>query len=232
MDRHDARLALFATELEQALVRLSGTLQNLNVAGALAALGPAGHSAVLRRLTDPATRGAMCRGITSKDGSADARQALLAAPLASRDAPSCVDAVVALASVDDATLTWLGEEGEPGLLGAAAKEEGFPCARVSLVWSKALAKRPPAVYSALTVPLGYSLKRCPAGMDPLVSDTLLRQPATHAFVVEAIDPFDGYGASLPATCAALATVARGPDSAVVRERARDALHHACRNGGG
>lgn len=231
MARHDPRLAAFAGDLEQALARLSATLQNFNVSSALASIGPAAHSAIVRRLEDSSTRGAMCRGIASKDADADARAAFLAAPESARDAPSCVEAVVTLAAADDATLDWLGETGEPGLLGAAGKEEALPCARLHVAWTKALPKRPPEVYSALTVPLGYAVKRCPAEMDGVVADAIVHFPATHAFVVEAIDPFDGYGNALRATCASLPTVAAGRDAAVVRERAADALNHACKTPG-
>jgi hypothetical protein len=66
-------------------------------------------------------------------------------------------------------------------------------------------------------------------MDGVIADSIVHRPATHTFVVEAIDPFDGYGNALRATCAALPRVANdGRDSAVVRERATDALDHACK----
>lgn len=229
LDSHDARVVPFVGDLEQALVRLSATLQNLNVSTALATIGAPSHDAVSRRLADASTRGAMCRGIAAKGAGADARKTLLDAPQTARDAPSCVDAVVVIAADDDATLAWLGEKGEPGLLGAAGKDERFPCARLHVTWTKALAARTPEVYSALTVPLGYAVKRCTPEMDGVVADAIVHLPATHAFVVEAIDPFDGYGRALKATCAALPVVAAGGrDGPVVRERANDALDHACK----
>ncbi len=228
VDRHDARLVPFIGDLEQALVRLSATLQNLNVAGALATIGKPAHDAIVRRLADASTRGAMCRGISARGTDADARRALMDAPESSRDSPSCVDAVVALAAEDDPTLWWMGEKAEPGMLGAAGKEERLPCARLHVAWTKALAARPVEIYSALTVPMGYAVKRCTAEMDGVLADAIARMPATHAFVVEAIDPFTGYGNALRATCAALPVVAGGRDAAVVRERARDALNHACK----
>lgn len=231
VDRHDARLVPFIGDLEQALVRLSATLQNFNVSSTLASIGKPAHDAVVRRLGDASTRGAMCRGIASKDADADARKALMDAPESGRDSPGCVDAVVSLASEDDATLWWVAEKAEPGLLGAAGKEERLPCARLHVAWAKALAARPVAVYSALTVPLGYAVKRCTPEMDGVLADAIAHLPATHAFVVEAIDPFTGYGNALRATCAALPMVAGGRDSAVVRERATDALNHACKGPG-
>jgi hypothetical protein len=228
VDKHDSRLVPFASDLEQALSRLSATMQNMNVSSALGAIGAPAHDAVLRRLTDPATRGAMCRGISSKDSSADARQVLLDAPVAARDASFCVDAVVAIAVDDDAALTWLAEKGEPGMLGAAGKGDLLPCARLHVAWTRALAARPPELYPALTVPLGYAVKRCTAEMDGVLADAIARLPGTHLLVIKAIDPFESYGTGLRATCAALPMVAGGRDSEVVKERARDALNHACR----
>ena len=226
--RHDARLVPFIPDLEQALVRLSATLQNFNVSSALASVGKPAHDAIVRRLGDASTRGAMCRGIASKDAEPDARKALMDAPESGRDSPSCVDAVVSLASEDDATLGWLAEKGEPGLLGAASKEERLPCARLHVAWTKALTTRPVEIYSALTVPLGYAVKRCTPEMDGVLADAIAHLPATHAFVVEAIDPFTGYGNALRATCAALPMIAGGRDTALVRERANDAMNHACK----
>ena len=228
VDKHDARLVAFVGDLEQALVRLSATLQNFNVSSALAAMGKPAHDAIVRRLGDASTRGAMCRGITSKDADADSRRALMEAPESGRNAPGCVDAVVALAAEDDVVLWWMAEKGEPGLLGAAGKEERLPCARLHVAWTKALAARPVEIYSALTVPLGYAVKRCTPDMDGVVADVIAHLPATHSFVVEAIDPFTGYGNALRATCAALPMITGGRDSAVVRERANDALNHACK----
>ena len=228
VDKHDPRLVAFTADLEQAIERLSATLQNLNVASALAAIGPPARDAVVRRLTDTATRGAMCRGISSKDASPDARAALLAAPVAARDSVNCVDAVVHIAAEDDAALSWLAEKGEPGLLGAAGKEERLPCARLHVIWTKALAARPAEGASALTVPLGYAVKRCTAEMDGVLADAIAHQPGTHTVVIQAIDPFEGYGGGLRATCAALPMVEGGRDSALVKERARDALNHGCK----
>ncbi|HEY6463349.1 MAG TPA: hypothetical protein VIY73_24450 [Polyangiaceae bacterium] len=229
MDRHDPHLPAFAADLEQALVRLSATIQNFNVASTLASLGAPGHDAVVRRLTDPSTRGAMCRGVASPDASHESRDALLTAPVADRNSDDCVDAVVALAAADEPVLVWLGEQGEPGLLGAAGKEEILPCPKLHFAWTKALAKRTVDVYPALTVPLGYAMKRCAAEMDGVVADAITHLPATHSFVVEAIDPYDGYGKALHATCAALPLVASGGrDTPVIRERANDALNHGCK----
>jgi hypothetical protein len=226
MGRRDAHMAAFAADLEKALVRLSASPRNTNVAAALAS-APGTREAVERRLNDASTRGSMCTGIAAGDSDDGARQALLAVPEASRDAPACVTAVVVVAAVDETALAWLAETGEPGLLGAAGKSNSMPCARLHGAWVKAFAARPATAYSALTVPLGYAVKRCPAQMDGILADALAHAPSSHAIVVEAIDPFASYGDALHATCAALPAVTSGHDSAVVRERAADTLAHAC-----
>jgi hypothetical protein len=229
MGKSDPILASFVGDLEAALVRLSASPQNLNVSGTLASIGLAAHQAIVRRLTDASTRGAMCRGIASKAADPDAHMALLAAPEAARDAPSCVDAVVRVAAYDDTALTWVAMQGEPGLLGAAGSSDALPCPRLHVAWTKALTSRPPAVYSALTVPLSYAAKRCTGEMDGVLADAIVHLPAMRAIVVEAIDPFGTYQGALHATCAALPGVAAGGrDSAIVRERASDALNHACK----
>ncbi|MBV9946316.1 MAG: hypothetical protein JOZ69_05675 [Myxococcales bacterium] len=229
MPRADARLAGFLADLESALVRIAAGAQNLNVATALASVGPAAHDAVARRVVDAATRGAMCRGIGSKQASADARKVLLAAPQSARDSAACVDAVVRIAADDEATLGWVAVQGEPGLLGAAGRSDTLPCPRLHVAWTKALAQRPAGDYPALTVPLGYAVKRCTEQMDGVLADALVHLPATRSTVVEAIDPFGSYGTALHATCATLPSiVAAGRDPAIVRERASDAINHACR----
>ena len=228
MEKRDRHLLAYVPDLEAALQRLSASLQNFNVASALASAGPPAHDAVVRRLADASTRGSMCRGIASKDAAPDARRALLDAPASSRDADACVDGVVHLASEDERTLDWLADLGEPGLLVAASKSEALACPRVHGLWARVLSNRHPEVYSALTVPLSYAIKRCTAAMDGVLADAIVRLPLTHAVVVSAIDPFTGYGAGLRATCAALPAVAGGKDPAIVRERASDTLAYACK----
>jgi len=228
VDRGEPRLAMFLPDLEGALVRLSATTQNRNVSSALASLGPPAREAIARRIADASTRAAMCRGVASKDGTADARRVLFDAPEGSRDSPACVDAVVRIAADDDPALGWVAEQGEPGILGAAGREDVLSCARLHVAWTKALAARGKDAYSALTVPLGYAVKRCPAEMDGVLADAIVHLPSTRSVVVEAIDPFDAYGGTLHATCAALPMVATGKDTAIVKERASDALMHACK----
>ncbi|MGO9839210.1 MAG: hypothetical protein ACLP1X_33930 [Polyangiaceae bacterium] len=228
MQRHEAHLAAFLTDLDAALVRLSASPENVNVSSTLASVGPSARPFIERRLRDPSTRGAMCRGIASGGADADARKALIDVPETARDDASCVDAVVRVSSDDERVLTWMAERGEPGILGAAGKSDALPCTQLHVAWARAFAARPPASYKELTVPLGYATKRCPAEMDGVLADTILRLPSAHEVVARAIDPFETYGDGLRATCAALPTVAAGRDSAFVRERARDALNHACR----
>jgi hypothetical protein len=84
------------------------------------------------------------------------------------------------------------------------------------------------MHSALTVPLGYAVKRCAPEMDGVLADAIVHLPDTRGVVVTAIDPFDRYGGALHATCAALPMVAGGHDSPIVKERANDALMHACK----
>jgi hypothetical protein len=230
MHKGDSRLLSFLGDLEAALVRLSASAQNLNVSIAIASIGPPAHDALERRLIDASTRGAMCRGIASKGADPDARKVLLEVPETARDAPSCVDAVVRVAAGDDAALAWVAVHGEPGLLGAAGKTDALSCPRLHIAWTKALASRRSEAYPALTVPLGYAVKRCTAEMDGVLADAIVHLPATRATIVESIDPFGTYEGALRATCIALATVvSAGRDSPIVRERASDALNHtACK----
>jgi hypothetical protein len=230
MTKHDAHLLPLLPDLEDALVRLSASAQNVNVSSTLASIGPPARAAVERRLVDASTRGPMCIGIASAAADGDARKALIDVPETARDAPACVDAAVHVAADDEGALTWLAERAEPGILGAAGKSLTFDCARLHVAWVKALAARPIATYPALTVPLGYAITRCAAQMDGVLADAIVHAPrATHTLVVTAIDPFTSYGGELRATCAALPQIAGGQDTPVVRERATDALmHHACK----
>lgn len=227
MGKSEAPLASFVGDLEAALVRLSGGSQNYNVSSTLASVGPPAADAIARRLLDASTRGPMCRGIGSKLADRDARRVLLRGPESSRDDPACVDAVVRAAADDEAPLVWMAEEGEPGVLGAAGKSDVLPCPRLHVAWTRALSARPPEIHSALTVPLSYAVKRCPAEMDGVLADAIVHFPATRAVVVLAIDPLEGYGGLLRATCSALPAVATGRDPAIVRERAADALARTC-----
>jgi hypothetical protein len=227
LERHDVHLAAFTADLEGALERVAASRQNGNVIEALVSIGPPAHGAVLRRLADPATRSAMCRGMASKEADADTRRALLEAPATSRDDEACVDAVVSQAAGDGATLAWLAERGETGLLGAAGKDKRLACPTLRDAWTKAFAARARDEYGALSVPLGYATKRCAAEMDGLLADVLLHRPAARSVVVKGIDPFGFYRDSLARTCAALRSIGPINDTQVVRDRATDALYHAC-----
>jgi hypothetical protein len=228
MAKHDPHLLPLLDDLESALERLSASAQNSNISSTLASVGPPARTAIERRLVDASTRGSMCTGIASPTADGDARKALLDVPEKARDAPACVAAAVHIAEDDEGALTWLAERAEPGILGAAGKSDALDCARLHVAWVKAFAARPPAAYPALTVPLAYAVTRCAAEMDGVLADAIVHMPRSHAVVVQAIDPFTTYGDALHATCAALPAVAGGQDPAVVRERASDALAHACK----
>ncbi len=228
MEKHDPHLVPYVADLESSLQRLSASMQNFNLSSTLASVGAPAHEAIVRRLADASTRGPMCRGIASKDADADARKTLLAAPASSRDADACVDGVVHMASEDEPTLSWLADQGEPGLLGVASKSETIACPKLHVLWARVLAGRAADVYPALTVPLGYAVKRCTADLDGVLADAIVHLPGTRGVVVSAIDPFTGYGSALKATCAILPAVVTGKDPAIVKERASDALNHACK----
>jgi hypothetical protein len=109
-----------------------------------------------------------------------------------------------------------------------AKATQVPCARLNAIWTRALAERSPQTYSALTVPLSLSIKRCPDTIDGVLADAIARIPGGRATIVNALDPFAGETSSLKATCKVLPQVAHGWDAGIVRERANDALQHGCR----
>jgi hypothetical protein len=229
MGRRDVHLAEFVPDLEASLVRIAASGRNGAVASVLASAGAHAVPAVQRRLEDPATRGAICRGIGSPDASEEARRALMSAPTTSRNNESCVQAVLRLSADSDAALDWLAKTAEPGLLSAAGRSEEFPCARVKVLWTTALGARAPAEHGGLTVPLTNAVNRCAPQMDSTLADALANAPMTHALVVAAVDPFGSEIADLKATCSALRTVAHGGDSSIVRERADEALTHGCRS---
>ncbi len=228
MARRDALLASFVPDIESAMSRLAAGSPGASLGGLLASIGPPAHAAVERRLKDGASRGAMCSGIAAPDASSDARAVLLAVPSESRDHVSCVAAVVALAATDDTAITWLATTAEPGLMTSVAKATQVPCARIHSMWMKAFTQRSPHVYSGLTVPIGFSIKRCPEAMDGVLSDTIARAPGLRGTIVAAIDPYAGETAQLTATCKLLPQVAHGPDAPIVRERALDQLQHGCK----
>jgi hypothetical protein len=229
MAHRDPRLAGFVDDLDVAVERASNSPSVHRDAPAivLASVGPIARAAIDRRLLEPSTRNTMCMGIASTDADPIARTALTETTEAGRDAPACVDAVVAAAAVDDAVLVWVAERAETGLLGAASRERTLPCAKLGRAWAGAFATRPRETYPALTVPLGRALARCTSDLDGVVADTLRRAPATHPLIVQAIDPWADYGGALRATCATLSPLLQSKDPAAVRERASDALAHTC-----
>jgi len=229
MERKDGHLTAFVPDLETALVRLAAGANSVAIASVLASAGPSASVIIQRRLEDPATRGAMCRGIGAPDASADARRVLMSAPASSRDDASCVEAALKIAVDNDAALDWLASTAEPGLVGAAGKSEEFPCIRLKQLWTKALATRPAATYSALTVALQNSIKRCAPQIDKVLADGLEREPVAQPLILAAVDPYGSETAELRATCSELKyMVSSRRGGGTVRARAAESLSHSCR----
>lgn len=226
LPRSDARLVPFIADLEGAVLRLSAGTRSNVIAGVLASIGPAAHAAVEHRLVDAKTRGAMCDAIRLPEASGDAKSVLLAVPATARDNPSCVSAVVEMAATEDVVLDWVATGAEPGLLGAAATGS-LPCARLALVWKKALASRPSDAQPALAVPLQRSLIRCSVQLDPVLGDLLTNEPKSRAAIVQSIDPWGTELASMKLTCAALRAGAVASEAPLVRARAGQALDRGC-----
>ncbi len=161
----DPQIDPFLPDVEASMARLAATGATSTLAAVLAAAGPPAHDAVVRRLADKVTRGAMCGGIAVSTGSADARAALRSVPETSRDDATCVGAVTTLAATDDVTLKWLAEQAEPGLLGAASRMTTLDCPRLQRLWASAIVARSGDQGGALTVPLSNAVRRCPAVLD-------------------------------------------------------------------
>jgi hypothetical protein len=228
LGRKDGHLVQFLPELESALVRLAAGRNNIALASVLASVGPTADLAIMRRLEDPTTRGPMCRGIGSPDASADARRILMRVTAKSRDDSSCVEAVLKLATENDAALEWLASSAEPGLLSAAGSHEEFPCARLKPLWATALATRSTTTQAALTVPLQSSVQRCATTLDPVLAEALANDPNAYTLVVSGVDPYGAETQDLKQTCATLRTTAGTKGNSLTRERAVEATTHACR----
>jgi len=228
VEGRDPLIVPFLPDVEASLSRLAAGVATSSLAGVLAAAGPPSHDAVVRRLADKTTRGAMCGGIASPNADADARMALRNVPSSSRDDASCLGAVVMLAASDDAMMRWLAQVAEPGLLGAASKSGTLDCVRMHRIWADALAARDSTQAAALTVPLSSAVKRCPAQMDGVLADALKSRPDAQAAVIGALDPFSPDDSQLKATCAALPAIATGHASPIAKERAADAVAHGCK----
>jgi hypothetical protein len=224
MPRKDPLLAQFIPDLDGALVRLAAGRQGSVIAGILASIGPPANATVGKRLVDPKTRSAMCDGIGLPEAAPDAKATLRSVSADGRDAPSCVADVMDMAGSDVAALDWLATTAEPGLLGAAAKGT-LACPRTAVMWKKALVERTPN--AAMTVPLNRSIGRCPATMDPVLGELLAKAPRARPTIVAAIDPFGSELAGMSATCTALKRGSANGESAIIRERANDAVQQGC-----
>jgi hypothetical protein len=228
MGRKDPHLVPFLPDLEAALVRLAAGHNNVALASVIASAGAAADLAVTRRLDDPLTRGPMCRGIGSPDSSPEAQRVLLHVASSSRDNESCVEAVLKLAKDDTTALAWLATSAEPGLLSSAGSHEEFPCTSLRPLWVTALATRPEATHSALTIPLLNAVRRCAATLDPVLAERLLHDPSVYGLIVSGIDPYGSETQDLKLTCAALRSSAGARGGSLTRERASEAMSHGCR----
>jgi hypothetical protein len=228
MEGKDPAIEPFVPDLEAAMTRLAATGATSTLAAVVAAAGPPAHDAVVRRLADKATRGAMCGGISVATGSQDARAALRSVPASSRDDQTCVGAVTTLAANDDTTLSWLAQQAEPGLLGAAGRLATLDCPRLQRLWTGALAARGASQAGALTVALANAVKRCPAEMDGVIADAIKTKSDALPAAIGAIDPFAPDDRALRATCAALLLVATTHTTPILKERASDAVAHGCK----
>ena len=228
MGRGDAHLAPFLPDLEAALLRLAAGRNNVALASVIASAGPAADLVVTRRLEDPTTRGAICRGIGSPDSSPDAQRVLLHVAASARDNESCVEAVLKLAKDNDTALAWLATSAEPGLLSTAGSHEEFPCTRLKPLWATVLATRPEATHSALTVPLLNAVRRCAATLDSVLAEGLQHDPGAYGLIVSGIDPYGTETQDLKLTCTALRSSAGMRGGSLTRERASEAMSHGCR----
>jgi hypothetical protein len=224
----DPLIEPFLADVEAAMTRLAATGATSTLAAVLAAAGSPAHDAVVRRLADKVTRGAMCGGISVGTGSPDARATLRSVPATSRDDQTCVGAVTTLAASDDATLSWLAQQAEPGLLGAAGRLTTLDCPRLQRLWTAALAARGVAQAGALTVALANAVKRCPAEMDGVIAGAIKTKSESLSAAIGAIDPFSPEDRELRATCASLPLVAQMRATPILKERATDAIAHGCK----
>jgi len=226
MKRGSASLAQFIAELEGAVGRVEGTRPS-TVAAVLASVGAAASSVVERRLTDPKTRGAMCRGIGSSDSSAESRAVLMRVSSDARNDAGCLEAVTSVALVDPKVFDWLASQAETGILKHVGEANGMPCPKLATLWKTAMEKRPATDHGALAIPLAAAIKRCPPDLDAVLASRLdVDQDAP--LVIAAVDPFDRSLNDLKATCSALNRAVRNPR--IPRrsiERGQDELAH-CR----
>jgi len=226
MARGDAHLAAFVPDLANALVQAGPRESRVTIAAMIASTGAS--AVVAERLKDKTTRANMCRGLASPDASAASRETFLKADEASRDDPACLDAVVRLAMLDDATLLWLAQTAEPGLLSGAGKLEAMPCPRLAKLWSQAMDTRPPTAYTSLAVPLAHAVKRCPTQLDDVLDAALAKNPGTAPLVTGGVDPYGSETRQLKKTCAALGGPALRGATGRTKDRAADALANGCK----
>jgi hypothetical protein len=226
MKRGSPTLVQFIADLEGAVGRVEGTRPS-TVAAVLASVGAPASTVIERRLADPKTRGAMCRGIGSTDSSAESRAVLLRVSTEARNDAGCLEAVTNLALVDPKVFDWLASSGETGLLRHVGEANGMPCAKLAALWRTAIDKRPASDHGALAIPLGAAIKRCPPEMDAVLAQSL-DNPASAPLVIAGVDPYDRSTSELRATCSGLRRASLyGKIPRRSAERAQDAVLHGC-----
>jgi hypothetical protein len=227
MTRRDTHLVEFVPDFENAMVRMGSSSRASVISGVLASLGKQASTAIERRLLDSASRGTMCRGLTSSDADPEVRALLFSVAPAGRDDSACVTAVMMLAASDDSAFQWLLKESEPGMIRAASRPGGLSCDKVRVLWGQIFGARDASAYPSLTVPLSDVLKRCPKEVDDGIASTLRQLPAAQIHVINAVDPYGGALAIMTQTCRQLAALGQGNLPPLVRARASDAYSHGC-----
>jgi hypothetical protein len=228
MKRGDPKLTAFVPDFSDALVAAGTKEARVTVAAMLAST--AASSTIEERLKDKSTRANMCRGLASPDASSLAKRAFLVAPAESRDDPACVDTVVRYATIDDATMGWLAQAAEPGLLSGAGKSDTMPCPRLAQLWTDAIGKRPASAHASLAVPLAHAIKRCPTQMDGVLEAALVQTPAAVPLVIQGVDPYGPETSQLAKTCKAMPGAMRFATGRN-KDRAADTLSHGCKKPG-
>lgn len=216
MKRGSPQLGAFVPDLDGALAKGGDAA----CASALASAdGAVATSAIEKRLTDSATRDAMCEGVGSSDSSKAARDVFMRVPESSRNAIGCTGAAARLAARDDVALAWLAKTAEPGLMRSVAQI--VPCDRLARLWTTVFTSREHATFGALTRSLEDSIKQCPKDLDAPLSAALGADSESQTLVVMAVDPRDSSVRDLKSTCAVAASVASRVTSPVARARAAD-----------
>ncbi len=214
MKRGASQLGAFVPDLDGAMSQGCGIM----CGGVLASIdGVAAAGAIQKRLTDNATRDAMCFGIGTTESSKSARDVFMNAPPTSRDAVQCPGAGGHIAARDDAALAWLATTAEPGLLRSVS--EAMPCDRLAKLWAKVIQSRDHATFGALSRSLEDSIKACPKELDATIAGALGTDVDTQTLVLSSLGATNAH--ELASTCAAAPTAGSRVTSVLARANARD-----------